>query len=1215
MKKAIAILFFLFGFSNFVESQNNFDVNINGLAVGDSIRVIIQKGVENQYQLWAKNIDDSPVSVTFDLSEGQWALFLDGTGYYYPSSMLVDIPDDTSATYTLTPANGEDYNYIWQNDDSFVGHATQVYINEPTEIIVINDTVPVPDDYSSIKLRNEYGIVLSDDEEPWSMDDSYRLYKMFESLPFNPYGEGSEVDFESGENVRGIFTLSNDLLDQDLELSTVDGIKNARVGKDAFTYATPQIVTIDGIKGKFYSKRLYKAVVNFITDFASNDEMVNWIAEESFGVRFMLPDQETQDLMGETSSNFQEFFDEEKMEILAMFEELPEGFQKQQGLQYLVRRVNGQDNPTYPDAAAIAWTGFNTIEWMSKAFTGEINDVRRLILHEKAHFLWEYAFDQELRDDWADVGGWFEDPSSASGWSTSQTTGFVSPYAHLLNPNEDMAESIAYYLTNPDALKAVSVQKYDFIRDRIMHGTRYVAMIPEELTFTVYNLFPDYVFPGKVTKMEIDVTGAPDEDKEVTVRATLNSIDPSLDGAASGYIRLSSTTGTIHDIPMNTENGQALDSILVGTTTFSKLEKSGYWNLTSFNISDQVGNQRYENTSTIGWKLYIENPLEDILPPSWNYDLTMEVEEGYFTPEYDTQPSDEENGVLMQAIKFAYTVYDNSPMLRTITRIFHPTLDEPDAEVYEKQIQGRPSNWGTPEWEDDYDSDKSFEQYLAIPEWFPSGYYAVSMVNMHDSGGNYSNTYFVNDTTEFIIPESQRLKQFKDVRDSIYVETLYPDYVQPQLDLNNITIIAEPTNPEAPNGETRVEIVMIARDLSDYEGHESGVGSVGFILRDPLGNDHGFQTGNGTMNHPELDIYDFNPDLNSNWAVYHFDLVLPAGSPPGIWGMASADIRDKAGNIKRYSFVELVRFDIIESDVELDEPLAAEILSDYVNASNVENISAAISCSPCAGLNYIYTIYSLTGGAVVQGNGVFEEDSVNLNEINTSGVLDGSIMFTVQVTDTEDQLIATLSTEYIKDTFYPDSYYSSSNIQDEGTSSLDDIIIDVVVEEQDVGGSYQLNIENLESSSSIGSINTISLDGSIDQSNFNIEGIDFSALDDGYFTVSLIVTDLVGNEGEPQITYYLKENGFIFYYGNSLGINDEILAEKGIHLYPNPTSDYWNLNSTEIIENIEIYDMKGRQIFTSNFQSKKVQIHALEYNPGVYIVIINKKHFLKLLKY
>ena len=84
---------------------------------------------------------------------------------------------------------------------------------------------------------------------------------MFESLPFNPFGENNEVNFESGENIRGIFTLSNDILDQDLEVSVVDGIKNARVGKDAFTYASPQIVTIDEIKGKFYSKRLYKAVL------------------------------------------------------------------------------------------------------------------------------------------------------------------------------------------------------------------------------------------------------------------------------------------------------------------------------------------------------------------------------------------------------------------------------------------------------------------------------------------------------------------------------------------------------------------------------------------------------------------------------------------------------------------------------------------------------------------------------------------------------------------------------------------------------------------------------------------------------------------------------------------------------------------------------------------------------------------------------------------
>ena len=46
-------------FLNSSISQNNFDVNIEGLAVGDSIRVILQKGVESQFQEWAVNLDDN----------------------------------------------------------------------------------------------------------------------------------------------------------------------------------------------------------------------------------------------------------------------------------------------------------------------------------------------------------------------------------------------------------------------------------------------------------------------------------------------------------------------------------------------------------------------------------------------------------------------------------------------------------------------------------------------------------------------------------------------------------------------------------------------------------------------------------------------------------------------------------------------------------------------------------------------------------------------------------------------------------------------------------------------------------------------------------------------------------------------------------------------------------------------------------------------------
>ena len=43
----------------------------------------------------------------------------------------------------------------------------------------------VPDDFSAVKLRTEYGVILSDSIQPWSNEDSYRFYKMFSNLPYN----------------------------------------------------------------------------------------------------------------------------------------------------------------------------------------------------------------------------------------------------------------------------------------------------------------------------------------------------------------------------------------------------------------------------------------------------------------------------------------------------------------------------------------------------------------------------------------------------------------------------------------------------------------------------------------------------------------------------------------------------------------------------------------------------------------------------------------------------------------------------------------------------------------------------------------------------------------------------------------------------------------------------------------------------------------------
>ena len=48
---------------------------------------------------------------------------------------------------------------------------------------------------------------------------------------------------------------------------------------------------------------------------------------------------------------------------------------------------------------------------MSVAFGGEISGIRRLILHEKAHFLHFYSIDQ-TKYDWEELGGWYKDQVS-----------------------------------------------------------------------------------------------------------------------------------------------------------------------------------------------------------------------------------------------------------------------------------------------------------------------------------------------------------------------------------------------------------------------------------------------------------------------------------------------------------------------------------------------------------------------------------------------------------------------------------------------------------------------------------------------------------------------------------------------------------------------------------------------------------------------------------
>ena len=207
------------------------------------------------------------------------------------------------------------------------------------------------------------------------------------------------------------------------------------------------------------------------------------------------------------------------------------------------------------------------------------------------------------------------------------------------------------------------------------------------------------------------------------------------------------------DIGLYPENGQAQDSVLIGTTTFNKLVKSGYWTMASFRVSDPVGNTRYENTSTVGMKLYIENPLEDILAPSYNHDLTYEIVTEKFKT-YNGVISGEDgtlddNGIEMRALKLNFSHYDQNPVYGGGKFINIP--NNQGEENYGRTAYSPALVDPERGFDNGTNSNKHFEAYLLLYDYLQSGYYSVTSGNSNDIAGNNATVYHVKDTADFII--------------------------------------------------------------------------------------------------------------------------------------------------------------------------------------------------------------------------------------------------------------------------------------------------------------------------------------------------------------------------------------------------------------------------------------------------------------------------------
>ncbi len=313
----------------------------------------------------------------------------------------------------------------------------------------------LPNNNPMSQLEEKYSVYL---DSTWTTQQAHALLKVFEAISPN-----LNLQFSR-------WRITDDGLENDIKIESKDQIKFVTVSKDVFPVKGSQEVLSPG-------KHLYYAVVQYVTENGTNRAIIELILQKRYGIYVPSYDSPTDASSTELterirnigSTRYSNFENKDLMLIISVFEAFPQALHKIPRLQYITRRIDKDENMD-EKGISYARTSRGYIEFAESVFRrGNSNRARHVIAHEKAHFLWTYVFKREVRADWAKLGGWYQDSTNESGWSTTkERSAFISAYAFEEDPNEDMAESIASYLLYPHRLRSCCPEKYEFIHELML---------------------------------------------------------------------------------------------------------------------------------------------------------------------------------------------------------------------------------------------------------------------------------------------------------------------------------------------------------------------------------------------------------------------------------------------------------------------------------------------------------------------------------------------------------------------------------------------------------------------------------------------------------------------------------------------------------------------------------------------------------------------------
>ncbi|MBL6449373.1 gliding motility-associated C-terminal domain-containing protein [Fulvivirga sp. 29W222] len=207
------------------------------------------------------------------------------------------------------------------------------------------------------------------------------------------------------------------------------------------------------------------------------------------------------------------------------------------------------------------------------------------------------------------------------------------------------------------------------------------------------------------------------------------------------------------------------------------------------------------------------------------------------------------------------------------------------------------------------------------------------------------------------------------------------------------------------------------------------------------------------------------------------------------------------------------------TDTEIKDSTApsgysAAIDQSTINQTNETAVSFTFAGAE-TGATYNYTLSSSGGGTNVTGSGTIVTATDQILGIDLSGLGDGTITLSVTLTDTNSNTGSPATDTKTKDTAAPSGY--SVTIDQSPINSGNETAVSFTFAGAETGTTY-----NYTFSSSGGGTN-VAGSGTIVTATDQITGINLSGLGDGTITLSVTLTDAIGNIGSPATDTETKE--------------------------------------------------------------------------------------------